>query len=485
MTATAKRKFAEEDLRAARKRLEFLITASPAMIYTAKADGDFGVTFISENVINQLGYEPREFVDNSACWIDHIHPEDTARVLVEISELFQRGTHVFEYRFLHKDGNYRWMRDEARLVRDSGDSPLEIAGCWVDITERKRMEEALRQSEQRFATFMENLPGVAFIKDRDGRYLYNNPLASAQHRTPGNWCGKTVDDLFPAETAAQLKKNDQRVFESGEVLQTIETTLYRGGLRYWLACKFPIPDGTGRGVLLGGIGVDITEHKRVEAELRKSELELRRVLAERERLVQDLHDGIIQTIYAIGLNLEESARLMAEEPHQAAIKVNQAITDLNGVIREVRKHLVGLNDFGAGGEQLCSELHMLARTMAVSPQLRFRLDVDPEAAGRLTPEEASHVLHVVREAMSNSLRHSRASTATISLKLRNPAVRLEVTDDGVGFEPQKARQEGYGLRNMAARAERLGGKIAVRSKAGHGTRIVLYIPKKTDPADGT
>jgi len=268
-----KRERAEEDLRATRQRLHFLIAASPAMIYTAKAHGDYGVTFISENVVAQLGYEPTDFTDNSGFWLANIHPQDSSRVLAEISELFKRGTCVFEYRFLHKDGSYRWMRDEARLVRDAEHSPLEIAGCWVDINERKQMEEALRQSEQRFATFMANLPGVAFIKDREGRYLYNNPVASAQHNIPDTWRGKTVDDLFPAETAAQLKENDRHVLETGEVLQTVETTLHKGGLRYWLTCKFPIPDGTGKGVLLGGVGVDITEHKRFEAELRRSELQ--------------------------------------------------------------------------------------------------------------------------------------------------------------------------------------------------------------------
>ncbi len=467
-----------EDLSAIRKRLQFLLSASPAMIYTARAYADYGTTFMSENVTAQLGYEPKQFVDTPEFWADHIHPHDIQYVLAEMAELFRKGEHVFEYRFLHKDGSYRWMRDEARLVRDAEDSPLEIAGCWVDITERKQMEEALRQSEQRFVTFMNHLPGVAFIKDHDGRYLYNNPLAAAQHNTPGEWYGKTVDELFPPETAAQLKENDRRVLESGDVLQTIETTAQGGELRHWLTCKFLIPEGIGKDVLLGGVGIDITEQKRIEAELRRSELQLRRVMAERERLVQDLHDGIIQTIYAIGLNLEESARLMTEEPQQAAARVDRAIADLNGVIREVRKHLVGL-EATAGSYQLCSELDNLVRTMAVSPQLRFELDVDPAAANRLTPEEANHVLYVVREAMSNSLRHSRARTGKISLKVRKPSVRLEVVDDGIGFEPQTVTVQGRGLRNMAARAERLGGKIAVRSRLGRGTRIVLHIPKKT------
>jgi PAS domain S-box-containing protein len=145
------RKKAEEALReaygkldVAKSRLEHLLTSSTAVIYTCKADGDFGATFISENVKDQLGYKPDDFISNSGFWKDGIHPDDVTRILGEVETLFDKGAHVNEYRFLHKDGSYRWMRDELKLIRDKDGNPLEMVGCWYDITERKQAEQQLR-----------------------------------------------------------------------------------------------------------------------------------------------------------------------------------------------------------------------------------------------------------------------------------------------------------------------------------------------------
>ncbi|MEE8372849.1 MAG: PAS domain S-box protein, partial [Dehalococcoidia bacterium] len=140
------RKDAEEQLRATKNRLDFLLSTSPAVIYSARAAGDYGATFISENVVAQTGYDAREFTEDSAFWVDHIHPDDRPRVLTGLSLLLEHGHHVYEYRFLHKDGTYRWMADESRLVRDADGEPLEMIGYWMDITGRKLAEEELQKA---------------------------------------------------------------------------------------------------------------------------------------------------------------------------------------------------------------------------------------------------------------------------------------------------------------------------------------------------
>ncbi len=122
-------------------RLKRLLLASPTVIYTCKASGDYGATFVSENINVQLGYEPREFTENSRFWIDNMHPEDVQQVIDRLQNLLETGYHVHEYRFLHKDGTYRWMHDELKLMYDEAGNPLEIVGYWRDVTERKQMEE--------------------------------------------------------------------------------------------------------------------------------------------------------------------------------------------------------------------------------------------------------------------------------------------------------------------------------------------------------
>ncbi len=109
-------------------------SAQPAVIYTAKPAGDYGATFVSNNITNQLGYELGEFLEDSSFWESHIHPEDAQRVLDGLSALLELGPQHDEYRFRHKDGSYRWMRDETNLIRDENGTPVEIMGFWIDIT---------------------------------------------------------------------------------------------------------------------------------------------------------------------------------------------------------------------------------------------------------------------------------------------------------------------------------------------------------------
>ena len=139
------RKQAEEKLRASRERLRFLLSTSSAVIYSSKATGDFGATFISDNIKSQLGYEPEDYIKDSSFWVEHIHPEDRDRVLANLSELFEKGNHIHEYRFAIPDGTYHWMRDELTLIRDEDGNPKECVGCWLDINERKKAEEELQK----------------------------------------------------------------------------------------------------------------------------------------------------------------------------------------------------------------------------------------------------------------------------------------------------------------------------------------------------
>jgi two-component system, sensor histidine kinase and response regulator len=131
------------------RRLEFLVNTSPLVLYTCEAGGDFRATFVSEGVKALWGYEREQFLADSKFWADRLHPEDVARVLEGLQLLMKTGEHRHEYRFRDHSGDYRWVRDELRLLRDPAGNPLEIVGHCFDITERKLAEAALRESEAR------------------------------------------------------------------------------------------------------------------------------------------------------------------------------------------------------------------------------------------------------------------------------------------------------------------------------------------------
>jgi signal transduction histidine kinase len=218
--------------------------------------------------------------------------------------------------------------------------------------------------------------------------------------------------------------------------------------------------------------------KQSEKELLRREEQLWELLGERAQLSQDLHDHLIQKIYAIGLSLEEVTHLLAEDSKAATTNLDRAIEDLNGVIRDVRNYVDRIDPEIISQTRLHAELASLVQDAQGASQPRFRLKLDPGTVARLNTEEAKQILFVAREALSNSLRHSRAKNGTISLRTERRCIRLEIADDGIGFDSQAGKANGHGLRNMAARAQKLGGRFEVASGPGRGTSIVVEIPQE-------
>ena len=172
------RKAAESAMLETQRRLQYLLSATSAITYSARVGLTKGTTFISANVKTMLGYEPQDFYDDPTFWFERIHPDNQARVQSDSHTARAKGVHTFEYRFRHRDDSYRWMRDDARVIRDESGAPLEIVGYWVDVTEQTRAEIQLRRSEANFRMMIERSPTATFVH-RGGHYIYVNPAAVA------------------------------------------------------------------------------------------------------------------------------------------------------------------------------------------------------------------------------------------------------------------------------------------------------------------
>lgn len=220
----------------------------------------------------------------------------------------------------------------------------------------------------------------------------------------------------------------------------------------------------------------LAQTRLAEETLRANERDLRRLFEAREQMARDLHDGILQSIYAQVLGLERCLRLVGSNPEEATRQLAVATAELRLVIRELRRYLQGLEPPPATSRDLEATLAALVRSLEGARALRMTLRVDPAAADQLTPEQATHLVYIAREALSNSLRHAQARTAAIALDRAEGAVRLTVEDDGLGFEPSDTAERGHGLKNMAARARMIGAQFTVASKPGRGTRVRFEIP---------
>jgi signal transduction histidine kinase len=199
------------------------------------------------------------------------------------------------------------------------------------------------------------------------------------------------------------------------------------------------------------------------------------VLQERERIAQDLHDGSIQSLYAVSLALEDTEELMRDDPDTASQRIDHAIEMIHGTIGEIREFIMGLDPDDRTAVDLLAGLTALADAFERSTLIDVALSSDPDVS--LDPDETLQLIQLTREAMSNVARHAEATTVRVSVEDRRDVLRLSIIDDGRGFDTSEPQQPGHhGLTNMRARAEALGGSLTIVSDTG-GTRVVFEMPR--------
>ena len=200
------------------------------------------------------------------------------------------------------------------------------------------------------------------------------------------------------------------------------------------------------------------------------------IVEERERIGRDLHDGIIQSIYAVGLSLEDVPDLFEDEPDVAKARVERAIDSLDQSIRDIRNFIFGLRPELLEQAGLIGGLAALADEFRVNSMVDVDLDTAEASEVELPLEQVSQLLSIAREALSNVARHSKATRGSVKVESQDGLVRLIVSDNGVGFDPETPRGPSHqGMVNMRDRADAIGGRIAVESEPEHGTRIIVEV----------
>jgi len=210
------------------------------------------------------------------------------------------------------------------------------------------------------------------------------------------------------------------------------------------------------------------------------------VMEERDRIGRDLHDGIIQGIYAVALSLEDVPDLVIDNPAEAGARVDRAIDRLNLTIREIRNFILGLESELVDAGDLVVGLAGLAEEVRVNTMIDVDLDLDLEGGSHvqlgLPSAHRAQLLQMAREALSNMARHSRATSGRISLREEDGAAILEIADNGRGFDPSAPVLPGHhGLDNLHDRAAAMSGSLMIDSEPGAGTRIIVRVPLEAAP----
>ena len=315
----AREKAARMEAEAAGNRFRDLIHGLDAIVWEANVE-PFRFTFVSERVGPILGYTAETCLAEPDLWADLVHPEDRSRVAGLRRAVAAEGRPTdYEYRGIAADGHTVWLHDIVYVGRSAEGVP-QVRGITVDVTGRKRTEEALLETEQRFTLFMEHLPGAAWMKDAELRYVYANETAERILRTSlRDLRGKTDRDVLDPDAAEQFERNDRLALASSQCLQAIETLAQPDGLHHSVVSKFPIFDAAGRPVLVGGIAIDITERKRAEEALEKSERRFRALIENSsDAIALAAADGRIvyaspSTVRVLGYTPEQFAGINARQ----------------------------------------------------------------------------------------------------------------------------------------------------------------------------
>ncbi len=204
---------------------------------------------------------------------------------------------------------------------------------------------------------------------------------------------------------------------------------------------------------------------------------LTQVMKQRERLGRDLHDDVLQLLYAAGLNLKTAVPPMTICPPDVAGPIRHTIGELELAMQHLRDYIAGPRTADGSEPPVGVALANLVQNMAVADRPRLSLNLQPGlSAVFLSRARTENMVHIVREALSNCARHARATQGLITAQRGNGMLEIEISDDGIGFNPDHVRRDGRGLANMAARAAEMGGTLTIASSPSRGTRIVVRVP---------
>ena len=444
-----------------------------------------GAVVYSERWKRMLGYADDEIEPHVRAWERLLHPDDRGSAEALAEEVMRdKRPYVAEFRLRHKDGHYINVLTRGLPIRRDPRGPVvRIVGTHLDITERKRTESALRESEERltlaFAGAQEgvwdwNLDTDAVVYSPRWKQMLGysdeeiEPHVSAWERLVH------PDDRAAAERAHQSVARGQPTYEAEFRLRHKD-----GHYVHVLSRGFPVRRDPGGPVArIVGTHFDLTERQKREAERVRTELLTRLVFAqeeERRRIARDMHDEFGEHLTALGLRIGLLKKMCADTPELAReVEALEAITrrldeDVDRLAWELRP--TALDDLG-----LMAALTNYVQDWSDRVSIPARLHTSGLLDERLAPDVETTLYRIAQEALNNAAKYSRAGRVEVILERRADSVLLVVEDDGVGFDADgDGNGRGFGLVGMRERAALVGGSLEVESARGQGTTVFVRI----------
>ena len=481
-------RLAQQQRESAQRRCADIITSVDGIVWEADAQ-TFRFTFVSAQAERMLGSPLARWIDEPGFWADHIHPEDREFALAYcLACTREMKDHRFDYRLRAADGRYLWMQDVVTVLVEEG-RPKQLRGIMVDITARKRAEEQLRESEERYSTLVKASSLIVWTTGPDGRE-YHMPgwvelTGQSEEEARGDgW----LDALHPADRARAA-----RAWAEGRRTHTPYEAEYRvrtkgGGYRHIASRAVPIIR-SGRVREWIGSMQDITERKLAEEQLRATSEQLRALTAslssareeEGVRIAREIHDELGSALTSLRWDLEEVDKTLAEGPDASRLgglraKIGAMTKLIDTTVNSVRRISSELRPSVLDDLGLAAAIEWQAEQFQARTGIVCRCDC-PHEEVELTRGQSTAIFRIFQEALTNVLRHARATRVHITLERDEGDIVLSVRDDGRGItEGEKQGRQTLGLLGMRERAHLVGGEVNVAGVEGEGTTVVVRVP---------
>ena len=481
---------AEESVRASEERLRLAHQA--ARIGTFERNVRTGVVTWTPEMESMYGLPLGSFGKTQAAFENLIHPDDRARVIGLVDSAVKTGQPTAgEWRVAWPDGSIHWIAGRWQVFMNASGEPQRVVGANIDVTERKRTEEALlalnralkaqaellQSREELLRIFVKNVPAGVAMLDRDLRYLQVSDRWCTDYSLDSSQVlGRAHYELFP-DVPQRWKEMHRRALE-GETLRAEEDRWDRdSGTTMWVRWEIR-PWRTASGIV-GGILIfteDITHRKQMEEAI--SGMSRRLIHSqeqERARIGRELHDDINQRLAMLSLELEQ----LQGNPSEVQTRVQdlrnrttEISNDVQALSHELHSSKLEYLGVVAGIKSWCKEF---------GQRQRMEIDFRHEVSSALQLEVGLCLFRVLQEALHNAAKYSGVKRIEVQLTEHSNEVHLMVNDQGRGFDIETARRgRGLGLANMQERVKLLNGAISIESKPSGGTSIRVKIPLRSE-----
>lgn len=481
---------AERALEAVRMRLQFVVTNAPAVIYACEAEFPHTISYLSDNVVEQLGYPREKLLGRSGFWSELVHPDDRKQCEQAISAFNQKGQLQQELRLRLPDGKYRWYQHNVTQVRDSKVEPVEAVGYLLDIHRTKTAELALQKREARLAHAQKLTHVGSWERDLvNGEERWSQEVFRILGYAPGAFPpseSRMLEFVHP-EDRERFQENMRQGLATKEQFEFEFRVLHSNGeSRIVRSLNEVVRDTQDRPVSMLGTLQDITEYRQAVAQLRHSHEELRRLadhlqsVREHERIViaREIHDEMAQSLAAQKIDMARLRARLAQDPQLLELadgildSMEETISVVQRILTELRPSL--LDDLG-----LVAAIEWQVREFRRRTNICCSLKL-PETEPELSNRERTTLFRILQEALSNVMRHSNATEVSLELKVDGSWMLMSVADNGKGISDLEVMgSNSFGLIGMRERMHIFGGSVTVRGKEGVGTEVIARIPFNT------